>query len=89
MLEESAVTRGKLMNMVAALAVAIVGVGAQAADLNTLRVVEWNHRFATLTRLESCAPPPRPLSHYWSRQVYDQDSRGCVLGPDQRWRTRS
>ncbi|MGZ3458447.1 MAG: AMIN domain-containing protein, partial [Archangium sp.] len=37
MLEESAVTRGKLMSMVAALAVAIVGVGAQAAELNTLR----------------------------------------------------
>ncbi|HYO60045.1 type IV pilus secretin PilQ [Archangium sp.] len=37
MLEESAVTRGKLMSVVAALAVAIVGVGAQAAELNTLR----------------------------------------------------
>ncbi|HEX5748695.1 MAG TPA: type IV pilus secretin PilQ [Archangium sp.] len=37
MLEESAVTRGKLMSVVAALAVAIVGVGAEAAELNTLR----------------------------------------------------
>jgi type IV pilus assembly protein PilQ len=37
MLEESAVTRGKLMSVVAALAVAIVGVGARAAELNTLR----------------------------------------------------
>jgi type IV pilus assembly protein PilQ len=37
MLEESAVTRGKLMSMVAALAVAIVGAGAEAAELNTLR----------------------------------------------------
>ena len=37
MLEESAVTRGKLMSLVAALAVAIVGVGAEAAELNTLR----------------------------------------------------
>ncbi|MFY0570642.1 type IV pilus secretin PilQ [Archangium lansingense] len=37
MLEESAVTRGKLMSLVAALAVAFVGVGAEAAELNTLR----------------------------------------------------
>ncbi|MFL5351124.1 type IV pilus secretin PilQ [Archangium sp.] len=37
MLEESAVTRGKLMSMVAVLAVAIAGFGAQAAELNTLR----------------------------------------------------
>ncbi|WP_375767291.1 type IV pilus secretin PilQ [Archangium gephyra] len=37
MLEESDVTRGKLMSVVAALAVAIVGVGAEAAELNTLR----------------------------------------------------
>ncbi|WNG60457.1 type IV pilus secretin PilQ [Archangium gephyra] len=37
MLEESAVTRGKLMSVVAALAVAIVSVGAEAAELNTLR----------------------------------------------------
>ncbi|HEX8818340.1 MAG TPA: AMIN domain-containing protein, partial [Archangium sp.] len=37
MLEESVVTRGKLMNMVTALLVAIVGVGAEAAELNTLR----------------------------------------------------
>lgn len=37
MLEESAVTRGKLMSMVAVLAVAIASVGAQAAELNTLR----------------------------------------------------
>ncbi|QRK03996.1 type IV pilus secretin PilQ [Archangium violaceum] len=37
MLEVSVVTRGKLMSVVAALMVAIVGVGAQAAELNTLR----------------------------------------------------
>ncbi|WP_309897044.1 type IV pilus secretin PilQ [Archangium sp.] len=37
MLEESVVTRGKLMNMVTALLVAIVGVGAEAAELNSLR----------------------------------------------------
>ncbi|WNG34530.1 type IV pilus secretin PilQ [Archangium violaceum] len=37
MLEVSVVTRGKFMNVVAAIMVAIVGVGAQAAELNTLR----------------------------------------------------
>ncbi|HZH76763.1 MAG TPA: type IV pilus secretin PilQ [Archangium sp.] len=37
MLEESVVTRGKLMSMVTALMVAIVGVGAEAAELNSLR----------------------------------------------------
>jgi type IV pilus assembly protein PilQ len=37
MLEESAVTRGKLMSVVAALAVAFLGLGARAAELNTLR----------------------------------------------------
>jgi type IV pilus assembly protein PilQ len=37
MLEESAVTRGKLMSMVIAVAVAILGVGAEAAELNSLR----------------------------------------------------
>ncbi|HEX8436292.1 AMIN domain-containing protein, partial [Archangium sp.] len=37
MLEKSVVTRGKLMSMVTALLVAIVGVGAEAAELNTLR----------------------------------------------------
>ncbi|PTL78538.1 type IV pilus secretin PilQ [Vitiosangium sp. GDMCC 1.1324] len=37
MLEVSAVTRDKLMSVVAACVVAIVGVGAQAAELNTLR----------------------------------------------------
>ncbi|HSP81928.1 MAG TPA: AMIN domain-containing protein, partial [Myxococcaceae bacterium] len=37
MLEESAVTRGKLMSMVAALAVAILGMGAEASELNSLK----------------------------------------------------
>jgi type IV pilus assembly protein PilQ len=37
MLEESAVTRGNFVSVVAALVVAIVGVGAEAAELNTLR----------------------------------------------------
>ena len=37
MLEESDVTRGKWMRMVAALAVIVMGSGAQAAELNTLR----------------------------------------------------
>jgi type IV pilus assembly protein PilQ len=37
MLEESAVKTGKLMSMVVALAVAILGVGAEAAELNSLK----------------------------------------------------
>ncbi|ATB27982.1 type IV pilus secretin PilQ [Melittangium boletus] len=37
MLEESVVTRGKLMSVVAALAVATLSIGAEAAELNTLK----------------------------------------------------
>jgi len=37
MLEESVVTRGKLMSVVTALVVATLGIGAEAAELNSLR----------------------------------------------------
>src|SRR6218665_3074721 len=37
MLEESVVTRGKVMSVVTALVVATLGIGAEAAELNTLK----------------------------------------------------